>query len=226
MPSPEEIQQANAAELGHLAHQLTVSKHHRELLSKFLVKKDETAFGYNIHLKECISWLNQIPYSEEFVKRLVFLDEPPAAWERHLPIECTPKTHILHALYQRVLQRNSFGRDPHFGAALPKLFYRETNILTRTTSYTIDFPDKLYELRKPFGYDFPDYIEADGMLFRLIELWNPLYVKRSSFGSRYMGRPTPIAVNGTLVKPFSNAVYTLLYKKYIFDRRRELHPII
>jgi hypothetical protein len=142
-------------------------------------------------------------------------DEPPAAWERHLPIECTPKTHIIYAAYQRILQPQSFRADPHFGTPLPRLFIRQTNILTRTTAYTVDFPDKLYELHRPFGYDFPDYIEADGMLFNLIELWNPLYVKRSAYRSEHLGAPTPIIVNGKRVGPHSNAVYTLLYKKYI-----------
>ena len=210
----EDIEQANAAELGHLANQLTVSARQRQLLSQFLIKADDTAFGYNIRLRHCISWLKEIPFSEEFVKRLVFLDEPPAAWERHLPIECTPKTHIIHAAYQR-LQRRSFGKDPHYGVRLPSIFTRQTNILTTNTTYTIGFPDTLYEVRKPFGYDFPQYIEADGMIFKLIELWNPLYVKRSAVGSRYLGGPTPIFVNGMRIEPYSNKVYTLLYKKYM-----------
>lgn len=220
MSSREDIEQANAAELGHLANQLPVSARQRQLLSQFLIKADDTAFGYNIRLRHCISWLTEIPFSEEFVKRLVFLDEPPAAWERHLPIECTPKTHILHAVYQRILQPQAFGKDPHFGKPLPRIFIRHTNILTINTSYTIDFPNTLYEVHKPFGYDFPDYIEADGILFKLIELWNPLYVKRSAHSSQHLGAPTPIIVNGKRVGPHSNAVYTLLYKKYIVEKLR------
>lgn len=224
--SKEDIQQANAAELGHIVNQLTLSEKDRRRLSNFLLKADDTAIGYNIKLKECISWLKRIPFSEEFVKRLMFLEVPPEVWQRDSPIEYTPKTHILHAAYQRILdRRRTFKhkhkhKDPHFGAPLPKIFYRETNILTTNTSYTVDFPDKLYEIRKPFGYIFPDYIEADGMLFKLIELWNPLYVRRSAFGSKYLGAPTPINVNGKLVRPHSNAVYTLLYKKYLFDTDR------
>jgi hypothetical protein len=213
MPSPEEIKQANAAELGHLINQLTVTRRHRELLSQFLLKAEDTAFGYNIKLRQCISWLTEIPFSEEFVKRLVFLEEPPAAWERHLPIECTPKTHILHAAYQRV--QRTLGKDPHYGKRLPSIFTRQTNVLTTNTTYTIGFPDTLYEVRKPFGYDFPTCIKSDGMVFRLIELWNPLYVKRSAVGSKYLGGPTPIFVNGTYVQPYSNKVYTLLYQKYM-----------
>jgi hypothetical protein len=214
----EDIEQANAAELGHLANQLTVSARQRQLLSQFLKKEDETAFGYNIRLRKCLFWLKQIPFSEEFVKRLVFLDEPPAAWERHLPIECTPKTHIIHAAYQRVLERRTLGKDPHYGLPLPIIFTRQTNILTTNTSYMIDFPEKLYELHKPFGYDFPEYLEADGIFFKLIELWNPLYVKRSAFSSIHMGAPIPIIVNGKRVGPHSNAVYTLLYKKYMVEK--------
>lgn len=220
MSSPEEIKQANAAELGHLVNQLPVSKRQRALLSQFLRKADETAFAYNINLKHCISWISNIPYSEEFVKRLVFLEEPPAAWERHLPIECTPKTHILHATYQRILQPNAFKKDPHFGAPIPRIFTRQTSILTRNTTYTIGFPNTLYELRKPFGYHFPDYLEANGMVFKLIELWNPLYVKRTAFTSEYMGAPTPIIVDGKRIEPYSNAVYTLLYKQYILTTLR------
>jgi hypothetical protein len=220
MPSPEEIQQANAAELGHIVNQLPVSNLQRKLLSQFLIKADDTAFGYNIKLKKCISWITEIPFSEEFVKRLVFLEEPPAAWERHLPIESTPKTHILHAAYQRILRPNAFGGDPHFGAPIPRIFYRQTNVLTTNTTYTIGFLTTLYELRKPFGYDFPDYLEADGILFKLIELWNPLYIKRTAFTSEHMGAPTPIIVNGKRVGPHSNAVYTVLYKKYIFEKLR------
>ena len=220
MSSTEEIKQANAAELGHLVNQLTVSAAQRELLSQFLLKADETPFGYNIKLKNCISWLKEIPFSEEFVKRLTFVDEPPAAWERHLPIECTPKTHILHAAYQRVLPPRRFGKDPHYGRDIPRIFIRQTNILTTTTAYTIGFPDTLYELHRPFGDNFPNYIEADGMVFKLIELWNPLYVKRSAYSSQHLGAPTPIIVNGKRVGPHSNAVYTLLYKKYMFDKQR------
>jgi len=214
--SDEDIKQANAAELGHLINQLPVSTRHRQLLSKFLVKSDGTAFAYNIKLKECISWLKEIPFSEEFVKRLVYLDQPPAAWERHLPIEYTPKTHIIHGMYRRIIKKSIFQRgDPHYGLPLPKIFCREMNIITENTQYTIDFPDKLYEVHKPFGYNFPDYIVADGIVFKLVELWNPLYVKRSAFTSKYLGAPTPINMNGTLVQPYSNKVYTLLYKKYI-----------
>jgi hypothetical protein len=217
MPSTEDIKQANAAELGHLVNQLTVSVDQKKLLSQFLIKEDDSPFGYNIKLKNCISWLNQIPFSEEFVKRLTFLEEPPAAWERHLPIECTPKTHIICAAYQRV---QTTRKDIHYGQPIPRIFVRETNILTTNTSYTIGFPDTLYEVHKPFGYDFPRYIETDGMVFKLIELWNPLYVKRSAHSSQHLGAPTPIIVNGKRVGPCSNAVYTLLYKKYIFDKRR------
>ena len=221
--SNEDIQQANAAELGHLVNQLAVSTKQKELLSQFLVKSDDTAFGYNIKLKECIGWIKEIPFSEEFVKRLVYLDEPPAAWERHLPIEYTPKTHIIHAAYRRVLNRTLFrGRDPQYGLPLPMIFYRETNIITRTTRYTIDFPDKLYEVHRPFGYDFPDYIEADGILFKLVELWNPLYVKRGAFTSTSLGAPTPIKMNGRLVNPYSNKIYTMLYKRYILTMAQKV----
>lgn len=222
MSSAEEIKQANAAELGHIVNQLTVSPKHRELLSEFLVKKDDTPFTYNIALRNCISWLSEIPFSEEFVKRLTFLEEPPAAWERHLPIECTPKTHIIHAAYQRRLDPRTLGKDPHYGRPLPRIFLRQTNIMTRTTRYTVDLPDKLYELHQPFGYDFPQYIEADGMLFILVELWNPLYVKRSAHSSVHLGTPTPIIVAGKRVGPHSNAVYTLLYQQYIRRRHHNL----
>jgi len=217
MVSPnEDIIQANAAELGHLVNQLTLSRDQCDLLSQFLIKKDDTAFGYNIKLKQCVSWLKNIPFSEEFVKRLVYLEEPPELWERHSPIEHTPKTHIIHAAYQRILKRTMFNsRDPHFGAALPSIFYRETNILTNKTIYTVDLPDRLYEICRPFGYDFPDYIEADDMIFRCIELWNPHYVKLSTFNSKYRGRPTPININGKYVEPCSNKIYTVLYRRYI-----------
>ena len=222
MSSTEEIKQANAAELGHIVNQLTLSSHQRKLLSQFLLKADDTAFGYNIKLKKCISWIKEIPFSEEFVKRLVYLNEPPEAWERHLPIECTPKTHIIHALYRRILERGSGGKDLHIGTPIPSIFYRETNVLTRDMAYTIGSPDRLYQLRKPFGYDFPDYIEANGMVFKFMELWNPLYVKRTAYTSEYLGAPTPINIHGKLVEPYSNTVYTFLYKQYIFANQSNL----
>jgi hypothetical protein len=214
--SDEDIKQANAAELGHLTNQLVVSARQRELLSQFLVKSEGTAFSYNMALKECISWLKDIPFSEEFVKRLVYLDEPPADWERHLPIEYTPKTHIIHGVYRRIVKSSIFRRrDPHYGLPLPKIFHRETNIITETTQYTIDLPDKLYEVHRPFGYNFPEYIVDDCIVFKLVEIWNPLYVKRSAYNSKYLGAPTPITTGGKRVEPYSNMVYTLLYKRYI-----------
>jgi len=74
---------------------------------------------------------------------------------------------------------------------------------------------KIYYILKPFGYEFPDSVESDGMIFRLLELYNPKYVCLTKRHSKYMGLPMPIMINGKPEAPMSNKQSTLEYKKYL-----------
>jgi hypothetical protein len=79
---------------------------------------------------------------------------------------------------------------------------------------------KLYTVIKPFGYDFPDILEVDGMTFHLYELFNPLYLcDRNGNG------PEPLIINGIKKAPVSNKIYTELYKIYIKEKREMVQLI-
>jgi hypothetical protein len=71
--------------------------------------------------------------------------------------------------------------------------------------------DKIYTIVKPFGYDFPDILEVDGMRFQLYELFNPLYIRNRPNGEG----PEPIIIDGFKTEPISNKLYTKRYKEMI-----------
>jgi len=209
--------EANAEELGHIINQISLSPNDARILSEFLKRDDASIGAYNLKLKKFIAHLETIPNSEEFVKALKPIRdlEDCNVWQRYYPIEKTPKTHLIHAEYIRLPHKFMaiFG-DQYNGREAPLIFYRSINLLGHVDD-KIGGIEKIYYLVKPFGYDFPDLIEADGMTFKLRELYNPHYVCLSNPKSKYKGLPMPIIIDGKPVQPMSNAAYTVNYKKYV-----------
>jgi hypothetical protein len=217
-----DVKQENAEELGHIINQITLTNTDRQLLSEFLKRDDkESASAYNFKLKKFKEHLEIIPNSGEFIKALkpiTFNFDPSDGWQRHYPIEMTPKTHLIHAEYRRIPPKSmiSFSTrgDPFYGKEMPAIFYKAINVMGFIDD-KVEGVAKLYYIIKPFGYDFPDSIEADGMVFTLLELYNPQYVCLTRRDSKYKGLPKPIMINGKPEAPMSNAEYTLEYKKYL-----------
>ena len=217
------IKEENAAELGHLINQIPVNQETRTALSEFLnLDGEESISAYNSKLTKFKKCLEAIPNSEEFLKALKPLSASQLGstdwkWERHLPIEQTPKSHLIHAKYARIPPPNIFmlGRtDPHREKPLPLIFYRPINLMGFAED-KIEGLTKIYTIIQPFGYDFPDLVESDGMKFRLLELFNPHYVCLSRKDSKYKGFPTPIFVDGILQHLMSNEEYTVRYKHFV-----------
>lgn len=220
-PIEADVKQENAAELGHIINQITMTDSDRRLLSEFLKRDEkESASAYNFKLKKFKEHLETIPNSEEFVKALkavpLMYDESDT-WQRYYPIEMTPKSHLIHAAYRRIPPKFMLSfrdSDPFHGKEMPYIFYRTISVLGFVDD-KVEELTKLYYIIKPFGYDFPDSVESDGMIFRLLELYNPQYVCLTKRYSKYKGLPKPIMVNGKPEAPMSNQEYTLQYKKYL-----------
>lgn len=217
----EDVKQENAAELGHIINQITLSEADRKLVSEFLKRDDtESDSAYNFKLKKFKEHLNTIPNSEEFIKALKaapLTHDRSNDWQRHYPIEMTPTSHLIHAAYRRIPPKSMVifrSADPFHGKEMPYIFYRAINVLGFVDD-KVEELTKLYYIIKAFGYDFPDFIESDGMTFRLLELYNPQYVCLTKRYSKYKGLPKPIMVNGKPEAPMSNQEYTLEYKKYL-----------
>ena len=216
------IKEENAAELGHLINQLPVNQLDRKALSEFLnLDGEESISAYNSKLTKFKKHLETVANSEEFLNALKPLPTIVAGsdgtWERHYPIQLTPKTHLVHAKYARIPPPSIFmsGRtDPHREKPLPLIFYRPINLMGFTED-KIEGLTKIYTIIQPFGYDFPDLVESDGMKFRLIELFNPHYVCLSRKDSKYKGFPTPIIVDGIVQNLMSNEEYTTRYKHFV-----------
>lgn len=210
--------EANAAELGHIINQISLTATDKSLLSQFLKRDDkETIDAYNLKLTKFKRHLETIPNSEEFIKALKpitysFNYGQSDGWQRHYPIEKTPKTHLIHAEYIRLPPKYMviYG-DPYRGIVMPDIFYRTTNVMGYINDKIEGFT-KIYYIIKPFGYNFPDVIEADGMTFKFIELYNPQYICLTKRDSKYKGLPMPIIVDGKSAQPMSNAEYTLRYR--------------
>lgn len=110
------------------------------------------------------------------------------------------------------MNKTCFNRyDNDIGRVRPDIFVREGSILMGPMPNKIEGIDKIYTVIKPFGYDFPDILEVDGMRFQLYELFNPLYVCNRPGGEG----PEPIIINGLKTEPASNQLYTKIYKEYI-----------
>ena len=214
-----DVKQENAAELGHIGNQITLTDTDRYLVSEFLKRDEkESISAYNLKLKKFKEYLETIPNSEEFVKALKPVPlkyDPNDVWQRHFPIEMTPKTHLIHAEYIRIPSKSVTSYvDPFYGKQIPLIFYRAINVMGFVNDKVEGFT-KIYYILKPFGYDFPDTIESEGMTFKLLELYNPKYVCLTKRDSKYRGLPRPIMINGRLEAPMSNAEYTLKYKSLI-----------
>ena len=214
-----QIKQENAAELGHIINQITLTGADKLLLSEFLERDDkETATAYNLKLSKFKEHLETIPNSEEFVKALKLIPfRYDSIWQRHYPIEMTPKTHHIHAEYMRIppkSMRSFKDFDPFYGKDMPRIFYRATSVLGHIDD-KVGRVTKIYYIIKPFGYDFPDTIESEGMTFKLLELYNPQYVCLTKSDSEYKGLPMPIMIDGKSVPPMSNAEYAAKYKAYL-----------
>jgi hypothetical protein len=64
----EEIKWANAAELGHMTQQITLSKEDQARISEFLVIKNET--NYNQNLEKLKEHFLSVPNSKYFIDNL------------------------------------------------------------------------------------------------------------------------------------------------------------
>ena len=184
-------------------------------ISHFLNKSNEGDwYTYIKNLKTLKETLAEIPNSRLFLEYLrTNLNTPkPRGWHRSDPIDKTPKTHTIHAYYYRLLNNTCFNRrDKDIGRARPDIFDPEGSVLMGPMPNKIEGINKIYTVIKPFGYDFPDILEVDGMRFQLYELFNPLYVCNRSGGEG----PEPIIINGFKTEPASNQLYTKMYKEYI-----------
>jgi hypothetical protein len=201
-------------ELSHIINQYILEKKYVDKISKFLIKSNEESDNeYNKKLERLKKILSEVKYSHFFLKYLHYVGYVPISneWKRGDPIHKTPKSHMIHASYFRVMPKSCFRiRDKHIGTIRPDIFINETNILTNTVDNKIGPLRKFYTMIRPFGYDFQDVIEIDGMIFKLFDLWNPIYLNEKN-GSG----PEPIIINGITTKPLSNKTYTILYKSYI-----------
>lgn len=213
--SLEEIKEGNAKELSHIINQYQLERKYVLKISHFLNKSNEgDGYTYEKNLNRLKKVLEEIPYSEYFLE---YLNSDTSkfskrAWQRSDPISETPKTHKLHAYYSRVFKKTCFRYvDKDIGRPRPDIFVPEHSILMEHIANKIEHINKLYIMIKPFGYDFPEILEADGMIFKFYELFNPSYVcKKNSWEE-----PAPIIINGVKKAPMSNTLYTKLYREYL-----------
>lgn len=211
----DQIEEHNAQELAHIINQYSLSHVYKKHISAFLTKKYDDSRKYNKSLAKLKTQLSPIPFSDVF---LAYLYEPPEIeprmWSRSDPIDKTPPTHKLHATYVRVKQKSCcFYQDRDRGKPRPDVFVPEHNIMMSNVKNIIEHIDNLYTMIRPFGYDFQDMLEIEGVVFKLLDIHNPLYVDVK------MGSPSPIIHNGRSMMPISNKMYTELYKKYVFENR-------
>lgn len=204
--------------MSHIITQYELDKKYIYKISKFLVIDDEGQdWEYNKKLKALKIDLSKINNSAFFLKDLHYVNyvRKTNDWIRGDPIEKTPTTHIIHASYFRVLPKTCFRvRDKFIGKRRPNMFINDYNISYRNASMDKIGPiGKVYTMIQPFGYDFPDIIEANGMTFKLYDLCDPVYLnEKNGYG------PEPIFINGIETMPMSNERYTILYKSYISSK--------
>ena len=146
-----------------------------------------------------------------------FIYVPPInksnVWIRGDPIEKTPPEHMIHASYYRVFKPSCFRRrDIYIGRPRPEIFLKEHSIMSDLAPNTIRPVTYLYTMVKPFGSQIPDEVFTSGMLFKLHEFWDPLYVCERLDG------PMPIFRNGIKFMPMRNELYMVLYRDYIKQR--------
>ena len=202
-------------ELSHIINQYELDRKYVLKISDFLNKSNEGDWHtYIKNLETLKKVLAEIPNSRFFLEylRTNVNKSKPRGWHRSDPIEKTPKTHTIHAYYSRLFNKTCFNRrDKDIGRPRPEIFVKEGSILMGPMPNNIEGIDKIYTLVKPFGYDFPDILEVDGMRFQLYELCNPLYVRNQPNGQG----PEPIIIDGFKTEPMSNKLYTKRYKEMI-----------
>lgn len=136
--------EANAQELGHIFHQLTLTKEQREIISDFLKIRNDSDTGYNARLETLKKTLVEIPHHEEFLKNL-----------HSIPI-AEKQVDLILARYILL------NPTPHVGLFIPSIFENANTIMGRRTIRA----DTPYFLRKPFGYVFPDTFTINDMTFK------------------------------------------------------------
>lgn len=164
--------------------------------------------------------LSEIKYSSFFLKYLNYLGYVPISneWKRGDPIHKTPKSHMIHATYYRIMPKSCFRmRDKHIGMVRPDIFIKDTIILYKKEIDKIGPLSTLYTMIRPFGYDFQDVLEIDGMVFNLYDLFNPIYLNEKNGKG-----PEPIIINGIETSPISNKTYTILYKSYVKNLKQSV----
>lgn len=201
-PHIEEIKEKNAQELSHIINQYNLSPYYKKKISKFLIIKNEgSSANYNKNLFNLKKTLGKLKHSSFFLNNLHFTtDSTPIikAWSKTDPIGKTPISHHIHASYLRIHNKTCFQRrDIHIGKPRPDMFLAEHRI-DALVSNTIGNVDRIYTVLKPFGYDFPDILNIDGMQFRLVSIRNP------NLDDPLTGRP--------YIQP---ETYTRLYKEHV-----------
>ena len=136
--------EANAQELGHIFHQLTLTREQREIISDFLKIRNDSDVGYNARLETLKKTLVEIPHHEEFLKNL-----------HSIPI-AEKQVDLILARYILL------NPNPHVGLFIPSIFENANTIMGRRTIRA----DTPYFLRKPFGYVFPDMFTMHEMTFK------------------------------------------------------------
>jgi hypothetical protein len=212
---------ANATELNHMTQQIKLSTEDRAQISEFLVIANEDTYNENlVKLKKHFLSVSNSKLFMDSLKNINEFDEP--VWQRWWPINKTPSTHVLHASYLRIPPPYfSFTNDLHRGLPMPHIFYRPENILGANVTHTIGKLDSFYYILKPFGYDFPDFIQDGVLKFRLFDISNPHYVHLSLRDSKWKGGPTPIIKNGKVLPMMTDKEYMIAYKKYIYEKQMD-----
>lgn len=213
----EIIMDENAHELEHLRQQLVVSKESRLIISDFL--KNDHDIPYNKRLEILIEHLKTIPHHELFVESLKNLHEPPRKWQWYDPIEDTPPSHLIRAMYIRMKPPYST-IDPFIGKPLPNIFVREISIYTGSLLDKIERLDICYFMQEYFGYEFKSVLEVDSMIFKLLGLWNIIYNDITHTEYRH-GRTEhkSIIIDGILRIPMTKEEYMDEYMYYIQEKK-------
>lgn len=213
----EIIMDENAHELEHLRKQLVVSKETLLIVSEFL--KNDHDIPYNKRLKILIDHLKTIPHNELFVESLKTIYEPPRKWQWYDPIENTPPTHLIRAMYIRMKVPYSTV-DLFIGKPLPAIFVREISIYTGTLLDKIGNLGTCYFMQEHFGYEFKKVLQVDSMIFKLLGLWNIIYHDITDTEYRH-GRTKhkSIIIDGILRIPMTKEEYKDEYMHYIQETK-------
>jgi hypothetical protein len=213
----EIIMDENANELAHLTQQLIISKETRLIISDFL--KNDHEIPYNKRLKTLIVHLKTIPHHELFVKSLKTLYEPPRKWQWYDPIQDTPPSHLIRAMYIRMKPSYSI-IDPFIGKPLPKIFVREISVYTGRLLDKIGNLRTCYFMQEYFGYEFKNILQVDSMIFKLLGLWNIIYHDITDTEYRH-GRTQhkSIVIDGILRIPMTREEYMEEYMNYIQEKK-------